>query len=133
MNIDQINKTIQERKQAADEAAKVQAVLGELDNLCREKGFESYAAFLSAANALSGGYAPRKAGGVAKRGRPAAIGKVKAKGGGERKQKRLTDEQKEALKKLAAGGSSASEISKQLGIGYQTAYLWSKKFAAAAK
>lgn len=133
INIESINKIIEDRKKAADEAAKIQAVLTELDKVCAEKGFEGYAAFLSAAKALEGGDAARRgATGGKKRGRPSGTGNAKPKAKGEGKRKRLDQRAKDALGKLVASGKSATEISKELGIGYQTAYLWKKRFSKEA-
>ena len=54
MNITKINKIIAERHQAAEEASKIQAVLTGIEQVCTDKGFESYASFLKDMNALEG-------------------------------------------------------------------------------
>ena len=54
MNIIKINKIIAERRQAADDADKIQSVLTGIEKLCTENGFESYASFLKDMNALEG-------------------------------------------------------------------------------
>jgi hypothetical protein len=55
MNISKITQILDERKKAADEAAKIQAVFDALDKICSEHGFESYAAFLKKVSLLEGG------------------------------------------------------------------------------
>jgi hypothetical protein len=52
MNISKITQILDERKKAADEAAKIQAVFDALDKICSEHGFESYAGFLKKVSAL---------------------------------------------------------------------------------
>jgi hypothetical protein len=52
MNISKITQILDERKKAADEAAKIQAVLNALDKICSEHGFENYAGFLKKVSAL---------------------------------------------------------------------------------
>ena len=52
MNIPKITQILDERKKAADEAAKIQAVFTAVEKICSEHGFEGYAAFLKKVSAL---------------------------------------------------------------------------------
>jgi len=54
MNITKITEILEKRRKAVDEAGKIQSVLTEIEKVCTEYGFESYASFLKDMNALEG-------------------------------------------------------------------------------
>lgn len=54
MNITKITEILEKRKQAAEEAKKIQAVLTGIEKVCTDEGFESYASFLQNLSAFEG-------------------------------------------------------------------------------
>jgi hypothetical protein len=124
MNISKITQILDERKKAADEAAKIQAVFNALDKICSEHGFEGYAAFLRKVAALEASDDAGDDEVVRDTGRserkPKASRKVRTK-----VTEALVAQMKEAV--LNRGQESRASIAKQLGISPVTLTSYEKR------
>ena len=131
MNISKITKILEERKQAADEASKIQAVFTGLEKVCSENGFESYSSFLKAVAALEGSTETGNE-------NPPVV-KVKKSKKPNRKEKvvatqELVDKMKQAVENK--GEKSFGKIADSLGISVQMLGIYRKngfKFAPKKK
>ena len=128
MNISKITKILEERKQAADEASKIQAVFAELDKVCADQGFDSYASFLKRVAALEEADAEGESADVAS----------KAKKKGRKERVEVTEELVAKMKKAvdSRGDKSFASIAKSLNISPGTRHRYDNngyKFAPKKK
>lgn len=134
INIESINQIVQQRKQAADEAAKISDVIAEIEKICAEKGFANYAAFLTAANELEGG-------GAAKKGKGSSLpatAAAKSEKADRKKRVVVTEELVKTMKERyeSRGTNSVGSIATALGLSVGTLSNYVKKnfvFAPKAK